>query len=150
MVVLLCFGCYILQSNPTNPRLPNPWPAMLFCVRARYFCEVDFLVERRTISGQINRSKPKPSSDWFSQNQLDLRRRPFFFFGFHLVLGTDSHKIGKNQHRFSLWSSPTFGVKIPETLAKVSTDFVQQTCNYLEFNIGKNACGPWLGTPALI
>ena len=24
----------------------------------------------------------------------------------------------------------------------MSTDFEQQTCNYLEFNLGKNACGP--------
>ena len=32
--------------------------------------------------------------------------------------------------------------QIPEILAKVSTDFIQQTCNFLEFNLGKNARGP--------
>ena len=61
-------------------------------------------------------------------------------------MGTESRNTGRNQHRSAaktfFWSSPAFGGQIPETLAEVSTDFVQQTCNYLEFNSGKKACGP--------
>ena len=48
----------------------------------------------------------------------DLRRRPFFLF------------------------FTNFWGQTPKILAKGSTDFVQQTCDYLEFNLGKNACCP--------
>ena len=67
---------------------------------------------------QIQRSIPKPSV-WFFRNQHGFAAKTFFFKVFAYFLG-----------------------QIPVKLAKVSNDFVQRNCNYLEFNLGKNARGP--------
>ena len=78
------------------------------------------------------KSKPKPSG--FSEISSDLRRR-LFFFGPRLLLGTDSRNTGRNQHRFVAKTFflvfTCFWGQIPETLAEVKTDFVQQTCNLI-------------------
>ena len=130
-------------------------------------------MERLTFLWQIKRrSKPKPSSVWFSQNQFkfaakiffyffsvftdfflgqiptklaeisnDLRLRPFFWSS-----PTLENRFPENQHRFAVQTFflvfTYFWEKISEMLAKVNINFVQQTSNYLEFNLNKNACGP--------
>ena len=50
-----------------------------------------------SIFWQIKRYKPKPSSVWFSQNQFGFAAKTFFF-GFHLLFGTDSCNTDGNQH----------------------------------------------------
>ena len=58
-------------------------PRSCFVWIARSFCEVNFLMERLTILWQIKkRSKPKPSSVWFSRNQFDFAAKTFFFLFF--------------------------------------------------------------------
>ena len=97
---------------------------------------IDFLMDRLTILWQTKRrSKPKPSSVWFSRNQFKFAAKTFFYFGLHLLLGTDSRKTGRNQYRFA---AKTFFFdlhqllgQIPEILAEMSTDFVLQSGNYL-------------------
>ena len=53
-----------------------------------------------SIFWQIKRSKPKPSSVWFSRNQIWFAAKTFFF-GLHLLLGTDTQNTDRNQHRFA-------------------------------------------------
>ena len=79
-------------------------------------------MERLTILWQINRqSKPQPSSVWFSRNQFGFAEKTFFLVFTY------------------------FWGQIPKILAKVSTDFVQQTCTYMEFNLGEDAYGQQRG-----
>ena len=110
---------YLLhQDCPTRGPRATYGPQSCFCVARKVFCEIDFFVERLTILWQIKkRSKPKPSSVWLYRNPFRFAVKTFFLV-------------------FSY-----FGGQIPEILAEVSTDFVRQTCNYLEFNLGKNTCG---------
>ena len=123
-----------------GPRSGFVWPAWSFC-------EVDFLVERLTISRQIKRrSKPKPSFVWFSQNQFGfaVKTFSFFFFGHHYCGDRFPYYSGNLapicvEDLFLLFTY--FWGQVPEILVEVGTDFVQQTFNYLEFNLGKNACG---------
>ena len=42
-----------------------------------------------SIFWQIKWCKPKPSCVWYSQNQFGFAAKTFFF-GFHLLLGTDT------------------------------------------------------------
>ena len=106
-----------------KPGLPNPWPvghiwpAKLFCVARKIF-----------LRGWFPHGKAYLA---FSGNQT----KTFFC----LVLPKSVRICGEDL--FFLVFAYFLG-QIPEILAKVSTDFVQQTCNYLEFNLGKNACGP--------
>ena len=97
---------------------------------------IDLLMERLTILWQTKRrSKPNPSSVWFSRNQFEFAAKTFFYFGLHLLLGTDSRKTGRNQYRFAAKTFflifTNFRGQTPEILAEMSTDFVQQSCNYL-------------------
>ena len=89
-----------------------------------------------SIFWQMKRSKPKPSFVWYSRNQFgfaaktffggsspsfweipvmlteistNLRRRPFFF-GLHLLFGTDSRNTGQSEHRFCTTNLQLFGV----------------------------------------
>ena len=55
------------------------------------------------------------SSVWFSRNQFGFAEKTFFLVFTY------------------------FWGQIPKILAKVSTDFVQQTCTYMEFNLGEDA-----------
>ena len=70
-----------------------------------------------SIFWQIKRSKPKPSSVWFSRNQLGFAAKTFFF-DLHLLLGTDTQNTDGNQHRFAaktfFSSSLTFGDRYPK------------------------------------
>ena len=84
------------------------WPA-------RSFCAIDFLMERLT--------------QHFLRNKK-VQTKPFFC----LVLPKSLRICGEDL--FFLVFTYFLGL-IPEILAKVSTDFVLQTCNYLEFNLAK-------------
>ena len=104
-----------------------------------------------SIFWEIKRSKPKPSSVWFSQNQFGFVAKTFFFFFFfclHLVFGTDSRNTDQNQHQFVaktffFFFGPhlVFGTDTRNT-GQSEHRFVQHACNYLEFNLSKNACCP--------
>ena len=52
-----------------------------------------------SIFWQIKRSKSKPSSVWFSRNQIWFAAKTFFFY-LHLLLGTDTQNTGQSEHRF--------------------------------------------------
>ena len=97
---------------------------------------------------QTKRSKPKPSSVWFSRNQFGFAAKTFFFLVITSFLGQIpvilieiSTDLQRRPFFFGLYLVSKYQ-QIPEILAKVSTNIVQQTWNYLEFNLGKNACGP--------
>ena len=149
--VIITTHCLFQRNKPLRRGCPTRGPPVTFGPRscfvwpARSFCVVHFLMKRLTILWQIKRrSKPKPSFIWFYQNQFRFATEIFF-----LSSPTFGDRFPENWPK----SPPIYGVdlffgfhllleKIPEILTEVSTDFVQQTCNYLEFNLGKNACGP--------
>ena len=93
----------------------------------------------------IKRFKPKPSFVWFSRNQFGFAAKTFFFaftyFWGQIPEILTEISIDLRRRPFFLVFTYFWG-QIPEILAKVNTDFIQQTCNYLEFNLGENACGP--------
>ena len=62
-----------------------------------------------SIFWQTKRSKPKPSSVWFSRNQFGFAAKTFFF-GLHLLLGTDTGNTGQSEHRFYTTNLQLFGV----------------------------------------
>ena len=86
-----------------------------------------------SIFWQIKRSKPKPSSVWFSWNQLGFVVKTFFFFWSSatfwdrfLYYWPKSAPICSKDLFFLVFTY--FCGQICETLAELSTNFVQQTC----------------------
>ena len=96
------------------------WLAKLFCVACKVFLRRCYSHGKAYLafSGKYKGLNQNLLLFGFPEISSDLQRRPFFFVFTY------------------------FWGQIPEILAKVSTDFVQQTCNYLEINFGKKAYGP--------
>ena len=139
-------SCSFRLGLPNTWPAGHIWPAKLFCVAREAVLRGPRGLFARLISSwkgllsilwQIKRSKPKPSFVWYSQNQFGFAAKTFFF-RLHLLFGADSCNTDGNQLRFAaktfFFVFTFFLRQIPVILAKVSTDFVKQTCNYLVYS----------------
>ena len=145
---LVIIGHKILQHRAAQPVAGGPHLAheAVLCGPQDLFARlISSWKGLQSIFWQIKRSKPKSSSVWFSWNQIWFAAKTFFlvftyFWGQIPKILTEINTDLRRRPFFL--SSLTFGDRYPKYWPKWAPIFVQQTCNYLELNLGKNAFGP--------